>query len=62
MAHGSQISESWFGRTPPELGERVFGAESFIRAMDSTGAPVPETIFSRACARRSPSRPADRVR
>ncbi len=42
MAHGSQISESWFSKIPPELGERVFGAESFIRAMDSTGAPVPE--------------------
>jgi LmbE family N-acetylglucosaminyl deacetylase len=42
MAHGSQISESWFSKIPPELGERVFGEESFIRAMDSTGAPVPE--------------------
>jgi LmbE family N-acetylglucosaminyl deacetylase len=42
MAHGSQISESWFSKIPPELGERVFGGESFIRAMDSTGAPVPE--------------------
>jgi len=29
-------------KIPPELGERVFGEESFIRAMDSTGAPVPE--------------------
>ncbi len=42
MAHGSQISESWFSKIPPELGERVFGEESFIRAVDSTGAPVPE--------------------
>jgi len=42
MAHGSQISESWFSKIPPELGERVFGEESFIRAMDTTGAPVPE--------------------
>ena len=42
MAHASQISESWFSKIPPELGERVFGEESFIRAMDSTGAPVPE--------------------
>ena len=42
MAHASQISESWFSKIPPEVGERVFGEESFVRAMDSTGAPVPE--------------------
>ena len=42
LAHASQISESWFSKIPPELGERVFGEESFIRAMDATGAPVPE--------------------
>jgi LmbE family N-acetylglucosaminyl deacetylase len=42
MAHASQISESWFSKIPPEIGERVFGEESFIRAVDSTGAPVPE--------------------
>ena len=43
MAHGSQISESWFSKIPPDLGEQVFGEESFIRVMDSTGAPVPES-------------------
>jgi LmbE family N-acetylglucosaminyl deacetylase len=42
LAHASQISESWFTKIPPELGERVFGRESFIRARDTTGAPVPE--------------------
>ncbi len=42
MAHASQISESWFSKIPPELGERVFGEESFVRATDTTGAPVPE--------------------
>ena len=42
LAHASQISESWFSKIPPELGERVFGDESFIRAVDSTGAPLPE--------------------
>jgi LmbE family N-acetylglucosaminyl deacetylase len=42
MAHASQISESWFSQLPPELAARVFGRESFIRAMDTTGAPVPE--------------------
>jgi LmbE family N-acetylglucosaminyl deacetylase len=43
LAHASQISDSWFSKIPPELAERVFGEETFIRAMDSTGAPVPET-------------------
>jgi LmbE family N-acetylglucosaminyl deacetylase len=42
LAHASQISESWFSKIPPELGERVFGEESFIREMDRTGAPLPE--------------------
>ena len=42
LAHASQISESWLSQIPPEVGERVFGEESFIRAMDSTGAPLPE--------------------
>lgn len=42
LAHASQIRDSWFSKIPPELGERVFGRESFIRASDTTGAPVPE--------------------
>jgi LmbE family N-acetylglucosaminyl deacetylase len=42
MSHASQIRESWFSKIPPELGEQVFGRESFIRAMDKTGTPVPE--------------------
>jgi LmbE family N-acetylglucosaminyl deacetylase len=42
LSHASQIRESWFSKIPPELGEQVFGRESFIRAMDRTGAPVPE--------------------
>jgi len=47
LAHASQIRESWFSKVPPELGERVFGRESFIRASDTTGAPVPEDdLFS----------------
>jgi LmbE family N-acetylglucosaminyl deacetylase len=41
-AHASQISESWFQRVPPELFVDVFGHESFIRARDVTGAPIPE--------------------
>jgi LmbE family N-acetylglucosaminyl deacetylase len=43
LAHASQISDSWFDQIPRELAERVFGQESFIRAVDTTGAPVPET-------------------
>ena len=42
MSHASQIRESWFSKIPPEIGEQVFGWESFIRAMDRTGTPVPE--------------------
>jgi LmbE family N-acetylglucosaminyl deacetylase len=41
-AHSSQISESWFSKIPPEIAEAAFGRESFIRASDTTGAPVPE--------------------
>ena len=42
LSHASQISDSWFSQIPPDVAERVFGEESFIRAMDRTGAPVPE--------------------
>jgi LmbE family N-acetylglucosaminyl deacetylase len=42
FAHASQIRESWFSMIPPEIGEAAFGKESFIRASDTTGAPVPE--------------------
>jgi LmbE family N-acetylglucosaminyl deacetylase len=42
MSHASQIRESWFSKIPPSVGAEVFGRESFIRAVDRTGAPVPE--------------------
>ncbi len=42
FAHGSQISDSWFSKLPPEVAEVTFGRESFIRASDTTGAPLPE--------------------
>ncbi|MHB1432374.1 MAG: PIG-L family deacetylase [Streptosporangiaceae bacterium] len=42
LAHGSQISESWFSKIPPEVAASVFGVEHFIRARDTTGASVPE--------------------
>ncbi len=42
MAHASQLDESWFSRMPPELFQEFFQEETFIRAFDATGAPVPE--------------------
>ena len=42
FAHGSQINDSWFSKLPPEVAEATFGRESFIRASDTTGAPLPE--------------------
>jgi LmbE family N-acetylglucosaminyl deacetylase len=42
LSHASQIRESWFNQIPPDLAVRVFGEETFIRARDTTGAPVPE--------------------
>ena len=42
FAHASQIQESWFSRIPPEIAAATFGREHFIRASDSTGAPLPE--------------------
>jgi LmbE family N-acetylglucosaminyl deacetylase len=42
FTHSSQISESWFGKIPAEIAEEAFGVETFIRASDSTGAPLPE--------------------
>jgi LmbE family N-acetylglucosaminyl deacetylase len=41
-AHGSQLDESWFLRFPDDAFVEFFGNETFIRADDSTGAPVPE--------------------
>ena len=41
-AHASQIDESWLSHIPPEAFVDAFASESFIRARDTTGAPVPE--------------------
>jgi LmbE family N-acetylglucosaminyl deacetylase len=41
-AHSSQIEDSWFSKIPQDVAEAAFGHEHFIRASDSTGAPVPE--------------------
>ena len=43
FAHGSQIDESWFSKVPADVTEAAFGYEYFIRSVDTTGAPVPET-------------------
>jgi LmbE family N-acetylglucosaminyl deacetylase len=43
MSHASQIEESWFSKIPPEIAAEAFGFETFVRAADTTGAPVPET-------------------
>jgi LmbE family N-acetylglucosaminyl deacetylase len=43
FAHGSQIGgESWFSKIPEDIATATFGRESFIRASDTTGAPLPE--------------------
>jgi len=42
FAHSSQIQESWFSKIPADIAEAAFGRESFIRASDTTGAPLPE--------------------
>ncbi|HEY3735147.1 MAG TPA: PIG-L family deacetylase [Streptosporangiaceae bacterium] len=42
FAHSSQIQESWLSKIPPEIAEAAFGRESFIKAADATGTPVPE--------------------
>jgi LmbE family N-acetylglucosaminyl deacetylase len=43
FAHGTQVNgDSWFGKIPPDVIEAAFGYEYFIRATDTTGAPLPE--------------------
>ena len=41
-AHASQLDESWWSKIPDDVWSDMFGAESFIRARDTTGAEVPE--------------------
>jgi LmbE family N-acetylglucosaminyl deacetylase len=40
--HASQVDESFWGRLPAEAFGALFGEETFIRAHDTTGAPLPE--------------------
>jgi LmbE family N-acetylglucosaminyl deacetylase len=42
FAHASQIQESWFSKIPADIAVATFGRESFVRASDSSGAPIPE--------------------
>ena len=41
-AHASQLDGSWWLTLPEEAIGTVFGRETFIRAYDTTGAPLPE--------------------
>jgi LmbE family N-acetylglucosaminyl deacetylase len=41
-AHLSQLEDSFFLRFPDEAFPQVFGIETFIRDLDTTGAPLPE--------------------
>lgn len=43
FAHGSQIDDSWFSKIPRDVTETAFGYEYFIRLVDTTGAPLPES-------------------
>ena len=40
--HASQMEESFWARLPTEAFGALFGEETFIRAHDTTGAPLPE--------------------
>ena len=51
-AHASQLDESFFLRLPTAVFADVFGAETFIRSMDRTGAATPRTTCSRGSADR----------
>ena len=42
-AHASQLSETWFASMPEELFAEFFATETFIRAENRTGAPLPES-------------------
>ena len=42
LTHSSQIQDSWFSKIPAEITEEAFGVETFIRAGDTTGTPLPE--------------------
>jgi LmbE family N-acetylglucosaminyl deacetylase len=43
LAHGSQITDSWFSKIPPQVAEEAFGVESFTRVRGESPQPVPET-------------------
>ena len=42
-AHASQFANSFFTKLPRDIMVKAFGQESYIRALDHTGAPLPET-------------------
>ena len=42
LAHASQADNIFFRQLPPDVFDRVFGVEHFVRAVDRTGGAVPE--------------------
>jgi len=42
VAHASQLDRSWWNHIPDDAVAEVFAKETFIRAEDRTGAPLPE--------------------
>jgi hypothetical protein len=42
-AHASQLADSFWVKLSDEDFEELFGEESFIRARDGSGAPLPES-------------------
>ncbi|MGH2717894.1 MAG: PIG-L family deacetylase [Actinomycetota bacterium] len=43
LAHASQMEQSFVSKLPLKAYDVAFAQETFIRAFDATGAPVPET-------------------
>jgi LmbE family N-acetylglucosaminyl deacetylase len=43
LTHASQIGDSWFSKIPPEVGEAVFGQETFILVLKDADASASET-------------------
>ena len=43
LAHQSQMANFEFLKMEPELLKMAFGTEHFVRVLDRTGTPVPET-------------------
>ncbi|WP_186763023.1 PIG-L family deacetylase [Lentzea tibetensis] len=49
-SHASQLASSLAGKLPPAEFAVAFGVEDYVRARDTTGAPLPETDLFAGCA------------